>query len=581
METLVPPLNIPKEPIDEGTIQSAPRKKVNPFSFPPETQRFTYREEQLTRARQEKVAYNKLTLLQRQKLIKPSIPAEYTHASIQLTKSRQKKIQVSAPTTARSPSPKKLEGDNSQSISPPLTTRERPMRVDDLIIDKREIYLVSLVTARREKEIHRLQNEQDREEEALAKALNEIEKTSVTYKNLTSKLEQEITSSRKAAETAALNKIKINKEVKAEKINIALLNSEIIKNEEFLHNYQEYNNILHYIKPEDMNFEEFLKNPALLNTQLNNLESDNLFLARQCDNLQEILNRKQLQTKTQFQMVEDNFQEVLQRLHKSPVSAFLNSTYRTNEPESIDNNTINSNFSSNFNSNFNSNYYGDDDETILKSPKSPGNNTRTITSDRLSQSFSIHEPDSDYDSPNVRSLTKTLTRGIENVALSLDSHDEECNAIEKSIQQNTIFGNDELSQVNQLVLKCYKACFGNVANVSTLSMLEILENSLENSYLTVKEFDSAWVSSKQSKKDNARREIARKLKQQLQEKEQQAKIDLALKRATMPIKKRNGRPLYKRSLLEHHSNKNDEQLKAEREEEERINKLLYGDINDN
>ena len=134
----------------------------------------------------------------------------------------------------------------------------------------------------------------------------------------------------------------------------------------------------------------------------------------------------------------------------------------------------------------------------------------------------------------------------------------------------------EIISLNQMIKDCYLICFGKIANVSSLSMLEIIENSLEEMYVQVDELDPNYVSSAQQLKELARREAQRKANQEEKDRKQKQKMLSALKRAQKPIKKRTGRPIYQRTILHKNDKKDDAKLRALQMEEARINKLLYG-----
>ena len=87
--------------------------------------------------------------------------------------------------------------------------------------------------------------------------------------------------------------------------------------------------------------------------------------------------------------------------------------------------------------------------------------------------------------------------------------------------------------VNNLHIRCYK----KESNISTMGILEKIENDLEDMYKTIDMIDSKFVSEKQSNIDKRRREQQRKDKLEKQALEQKMKTDQALKRATQPIKK--------------------------------------------
>jgi hypothetical protein len=86
------------------------------------------------------------------------------------------------------------------------------------------------------------------------------------------------------------------------------------------------------------------------------------------------------------------------------------------------------------------------------------------------------------------------------------------------------------------------------------------------------------MASKQLEKEKARRDIQRREKAEQHERDQKRKLEQALARAQMPIKRRTGRPVICRTLpLQLGVNASAEQKKQE--EEQQIDELLYGDLN--
>lgn len=531
MTNIVPPLNIPSYNFDNNDIepQSYPMRHQNPFVFPPEAKLFTYREEQIAQTKRERLEYQKLSLLERQKLIKPTIPKFATHASIEASAQIRKSqhSHFSARELTQNLSSDVLNSTNSPNSPTPSTSRPKnPRRMTEFIQDKREIFLVSLVTNRREKEITRLQKVQDEEEEKFIQALKNVDDLSTQYKMQSIKIEQELSRARKDAESASSYRIDLNKKLKDGKADLTLLRSKIIKNEDLLETYKNYDQVLHQITPEGMSINEFLRHPNLLQNQLDSLESDNLFLVNQCNAIQEAMDKDNKKMDLQFQEIDDNFQKVLKIFSKSPCAVYFD----------------------------------------LNRTKTVQQNADT---DSLDESYTIHEPDLPFSKNSSRNLNKCLTLGIDMLKSG------EFNDLDIT-KTKTVSNNDEMNELCNLIKNAYATCFNNVANVSPLTMLEIIESALEAMYLKVHEFDTNWVTQRQDEKNAYRREIERKLKQQQQEKEQQMKIELALKRAKMPIKKRNGRKLCPRTIPLKPSKKDQSQIEAEKLEEKRIHELLYG-----
>ena len=137
--------------------------------------------------------------------------------------------------------------------------------------------------------------------------------------------------------------------------------------------------------------------------------------------------------------------------------------------------------------------------------------------------------------------------------------------------------NQEYHYLADLIEKMYIKCFGETADVTPVVMLQRINNKLEELYQLIELVDPEFVQSRQAIKDKQRRELQRKEKQEKQEAEVKLKMEQALARATKPIKKKNGRPIYGRSVLRKNEKKMDSKLLRELKERKATEKLLYGD----
>jgi hypothetical protein len=134
-----------------------------------------------------------------------------------------------------------------------------------------------------------------------------------------------------------------------------------------------------------------------------------------------------------------------------------------------------------------------------------------------------------------------------------------------------------LRKLALLVRKTYKQCFDESSEVNTLTRLERLENELELMYQQSALIDPALIAAKQTEKDRARRDVQRREKAEKQEKDQKRKLEQALLRAQMPIKRRTGRPVSERMLPTKRA-KNPMDEKKKHQEELHQDMFLYGAI---
>ena len=121
-------------------------------------------------------------------------------------------------------------------------------------------------------------------------------------------------------------------------------------------------------------------------------------------------------------------------------------------------------------------------------------------------------------------------------------------------------------------------CFKIESYSSSISQLEKIENELENLYRQIKKIDPKFVHEKQSIRDKERREKLKRDRQEKEAQEQRMKKEQAIERAKKPIKKKTGRPLYPRTKLMKVRKEDDDRTWLLRQEQERVEKLLYGPL---
>lgn len=135
---------------------------------------------------------------------------------------------------------------------------------------------------------------------------------------------------------------------------------------------------------------------------------------------------------------------------------------------------------------------------------------------------------------------------------------------------------EQFKILNKVVTKAYYSCFQKVSDMNTLSMLEKIENELEEMYAKSSDILPSFITSKQNEKEKERRDKQRKDRQEMIEQLQKRKLEQAMERANMPIKPHFFRPLIERTLPLKKKKTSDDDQKAIAEEIE--NEFLYGDI---
>ena len=136
---------------------------------------------------------------------------------------------------------------------------------------------------------------------------------------------------------------------------------------------------------------------------------------------------------------------------------------------------------------------------------------------------------------------------------------------------------NELKVLREMILETFVKCFGAGGDISTMGMLERIENALEDMYVKIEYVNPAFAEQKQKKKDYERSEQRRRDEALRKEAEQRLKVEQALERACRPIKKRTGRPMVRRVLPIKEKCTDEAALRAAMLEQQRIERLLYGE----
>jgi len=137
---------------------------------------------------------------------------------------------------------------------------------------------------------------------------------------------------------------------------------------------------------------------------------------------------------------------------------------------------------------------------------------------------------------------------------------------------------DDLKIITNHVKKTYMTCFRVSADINALTMLERIENSLENLYSQCSQIDNEHLSKHLMKQEMSRRDVMKKQKQAKDEEEQRKKLEQAIERANKPIKRKMGRPVHERYLPIKSRRPYDEQRKEF--EEKAQDEFLFGEITD-
>ena len=133
-----------------------------------------------------------------------------------------------------------------------------------------------------------------------------------------------------------------------------------------------------------------------------------------------------------------------------------------------------------------------------------------------------------------------------------------------------------LEELNRKVIEVYRAIFSEAdASLSTLQMLTNIEARLEELLGIMETLPKDEFAAAEKEKEKERRQRVRELKQELAAKQQEERIQRSIRRAQEPVKRRTGKPIMFRSVLQVRKKKVVEQ--SDYDEEDDINFYLAMD----
>jgi hypothetical protein len=171
---------------------------------------------------------------------------------------------------------------------------------------------------------------------------------------------------------------------------------------------------------------------------------------------------------------------------------------------------------------------------------------------------------------------QSVMRAMENQAQPKESSDDASIAA-KGVLQDT---EAELGEIEKMVQKTYKGCFGVDVDLGVLLMLTRLEQELEAMGEKCDRVVPEFLTYKRTIREKQRREKQRKERLELRAKEQQKNIEQAIARAAKPIPRRTERPLNQRRLPQRMGKQDDEAIRRRLMEQWQEEQLLYHDSED-
>ena len=144
---------------------------------------------------------------------------------------------------------------------------------------------------------------------------------------------------------------------------------------------------------------------------------------------------------------------------------------------------------------------------------------------------------------------------------------------------NTESTDAKISELQSLVSKTFISCFPDQnTDQNPITMLQQIENDMESMHKEAMHFDHDFLVSMTKKLTEAKRKQQRELNAQKKKDELEEKTKRLLERANKPIKRRTGRPLVEKSNFTKTKKKDDTAELREKEERERIERLLFSDV---
>ena len=284
------------------------RPRVNPFIMPEGSDRFQYREEENQRQRAELATFHRMSLVQRTDMLTPRIPPCISKAT----------MKVHEPGRTRAAVAPRARPDVVKPVQPEAPNTAKNMRMTEFVAQKREIFLVQLLIERKTKEMTRLENEMRAEEHQLLETENSLAETSNQYKMATAQAEASLARARKAVEAATKNRVELQKEYKLLQQTSSIIHTEISKNRDTLESYRQYFEFLKTITPEGRKMEDFYASPKLLETEMDNLEKENLFLIDQYEALKIDLEKGENRESEMLSETNEQLKKVQARLAHVP-----------------------------------------------------------------------------------------------------------------------------------------------------------------------------------------------------------------------------------------------------------------------
>ena len=182
---------------------------------------------------------------------------------------------------------KNITKNEEEVIKPVAPERQRRQQMHCYVDQTREILLTQIKIDRKRKEIKRIKQQQKTEKAIIENEVSKIAETNNQYEMTANGIKAQLTRARSEMERALLEKQEIQRILKHKQSSVAKIRAEITKNEDIVFASRNYAEFLKSLAPDDQNPLVYFKNPETLMKEMDQLEAENLFLIKKCQELEQ------------------------------------------------------------------------------------------------------------------------------------------------------------------------------------------------------------------------------------------------------------------------------------------------------
>jgi hypothetical protein len=268
----------------------------NPFSMPPGSGRFRYRDELDQLRTDEWNAARQMTIVQRSAFDHSAIPPLVSRGTLASHAAKVKASSIVPPV-------------------PPKTTRRMGMR--EFVAQKREIFLIQLMIQRKCAEMSQLSQEIQSEEQNCIETERRISELSNQYKLESAKAEAALAQGRRATEVATKQRMDLQKLYHFTQQRTAHLRTDILRNRDLMEDYQGYQAFLRSVTPDGYEPLKFFVEPGDLIEEIEGLQEANRFLVSQCEAVELALEKATDPIVTEMKEADETIRSVSAKMSRS------------------------------------------------------------------------------------------------------------------------------------------------------------------------------------------------------------------------------------------------------------------------